>query len=553
MFGFSPFRIFSIVALFALAFAPFAQAFSLSTSSPNVGITSCTEGKAFVYAANPFTNDGTLSFTGSFGELSGYFESPSQLVPGGATRGTFVHFSSPQCFQGTQDATVFAQLCVNGECGVEQITIRVTVSPCSDCPGGIQTSTAPVDYYIPSAPSSTDGTMPLASGIYFSTQFDPSYYEINIYGKDEVDLRQGDDATVELSIVNEGAAGTFDLNLIGDTGRLEARVNSDYVSLARGEARTVTIDVQPATVTGKYCIALQATRQGGVVVQEKFVCFNVYDKLGATIKLPATISATRCDSVQFQAVLQNVGSAQDTYHLQAYPFAQVSFPYITLVPSETGYATVKVDANALALGRNQITIYAEGEARDALNGETSKGQGTVDILVSDCVPKATQIAAPSQTTQVSTTQNPNGTNVKFVAQVFNDGNETLEAVTANIIGLPEGWEVTPQEPNGISVAPNETKNLTLFIKPASQDTAEGLLEVRSGAEKLFSKTVKVDGKTGDVSLVGFFVLALSDNLLFISVLILAALAVVVMGARKKYQTQVEAAKLDKVKKSISEY
>ncbi len=543
---------FIFAAIAVLLAAPVALAFSFSSSSYNLGITTVSDGKAFVYATNPFSQDGTLSFTASSGQLNAYFDSAAQAIAGGATRGTYVHVSSPQCFKGVQDIAVYAQLCVGGDCKVESLTIRVNIAPASDCSGYVYLSNGTEAYYVPAAPRTSDGTVPLSSGIYFSSQYDPSYYELDIFGKDELDLRQGDYATVELSLANRGAAGTFDLRLIGDKGELEGHLSDDYVSLSRGEERLVRLDVQPSTITGKYCAAVQALH-GGVIVQEKYVCFNVYDKLAATIKLPSSIAATRCDAVKFEATVQNTGTAQDTYHFKAKPYAIVSEPYLTLTSGESGDVIVTVDANSLALGRNDVTLYAEGETTDALTGLTSKGSGTVGILVSDCPQAIATPAAPASISTVNTTQTANGTLIKVVAQAFNDGEDILEEVTADITGLPEGWKVTQQEPMGVSVLPNQTKNLTLWVQAGGPEEAEALLQIKSRGTAIYSKPIRINGSTGDFGILGFFTLALSSNSLFIAVLILAALVVIVMSARKRHANELEAARLDKVKKSISEY
>ncbi|MFA6048349.1 MAG: hypothetical protein WC792_00165 [Candidatus Micrarchaeia archaeon] len=545
---------FFVLAAFAAAFfaIPLASAFTLSASSQNLGITPCSDGQVYVYVQNPFSTGGELSFSASFGQLHGFFDAPSQAIAGGATRGSYLHVSSPQCFKGWEDVTVYGQLCIDGECRVEQKTVRVNVEPCSDCNGFIYLSNQTEAYYIPAAPRTSDGTVPLASGIYFASEFDPSFYELNIFSKDEVNMRQGETAAVELSLVNEGAAGTFDLRAIGDVGELEAYLSDDYVSLARGEARTVRLDVQPSTVTGKYCAAVQATRAGGIVVQEKYVCFNVYDKLSAEISLPTTLAATRCDTVEFDAKIRNTGTAQDTYRLRTTPFSTADETYVTLSPGEYAEIGVAIDANALALGRNKVAFYAEGENVDALTGLTSKGKGIVNLFVSECRGTGGSASSSQQIGVANTTQAANGTLIKLVTAVVNEGNGTLEAVTAEIFGLPNEWTVTQQEPNGITVEPGQTRNLTLWVQANTPAEAEGTLSVKSNGTTLYSKPVKINGKTGDAGIVGFFTMALSGNSLFISVLILAALVVIVMAARGRHAKELEQARLDRVKKSITE-
>ncbi|MFQ5405926.1 MAG: hypothetical protein ACE5DI_02090 [Candidatus Micrarchaeia archaeon] len=539
--------------LLLLLALPLASAFSVETSTHNLGITSCSDGKAYVYVKNQFTKDATLSFSGSFGELQGHFDASSQTIPAGTTRGTFVHVGSSQCFRGTQDITVYAQLCVDDECRVENADIRVFVAPCADCGGNYYTANATESYYTPAKPRLPDGAQRLESSIYFSTQFDQSYYQVDVFGKGELNLRVGDDARVDLAIVNRGAAGTFDLRLIGDVGEVEAYLYDDYISLARGGEKTVVIDVSPRTATGKYCLALQALHLG-ILVQEKYVCFNVYDKLSATVVVPTTLSAKRCVPLSYSTVIQNTGSASDTYHFTVKGArAVVSEPYITLAPSERGEITIEVDSNALALGRNAVELKIEGENLDALTGQTVKGRGTTSVLAKECPPITEPAVKPKpQISGVESSQEANGTLIKVTVKIANEGNTPTNGVKADVLGLPEDWSVTPQEPDGVTIPSNSTKNVTLWVQAASPQEVEGTLVVSAEGKTLFEKPIKVNGATGSFGIVGFFVLALSQNLLFISVLILFALLVIVLAARKKHQADIEEAKLEKVKQSISE-
>ncbi len=528
-----------------IAISVAAAAFQFTASTYNVAITSATDGRVYLYARNNASQVGTISFSAQTEELYGRFETATTPIAAGETKGTyFIIGTGGQCLRGTRQVPVDAQLCVGGRCTVETLEISVRLRPGVECTSitdlGLEEGSTDTTNYA----CYSNGCFPIKSDLYFETGYDPAYREISILGPEETNMYVSSPKEVTLTIVNRGAAGTFDVLVVGDKGRINAIASPGYVSLDRNEQATVTVDATSGVSTGKYCVGVDAVHNG-IVLAEKEVCFNVYDRLSARIQLPAKIYADRCAAKTIDAVIQNTGTIADTYLIAAGPYAKVSPASVALAPEGTARVQITVDAEAFALGETPLTVTAKGTEQDAFSNSVAEGSGTAMVQVVSCRQAGLAVG------EVGTSQSINGSLVKFVAVVENPDAVPLEGVKATIRGLPNGWKVLQQEPDGITIPPESVANLTLWVSPASGETVDGTLEVKAGQDVVYQKPVRINGSTGEVGLAGFFVVALSQNLLFISVLVLAALLVIVLSARKKQEAELRQAKLNVIKEEVA--
>jgi hypothetical protein len=182
-----------------------------------------------------------------------------------------------------------------------------------------------------------------------------------------------------------------------------------------------------------------------------------------------------------------------------------------------------------------------------ITGRQFAAQLSTNLVLSEC-PGVPASQAPNAT-------NANYTVATLAETVSNTGNDTLQGVTATIEGLPAGFTVTQKEPSGVDIAPGQAANLTLYAQVPEGATANGLLVVRDSSGRIISQrpvTLSAVSAQG-VGITGFFAKAISANLVIIGIMLLVALAIVLMYARKQnaaQATQEESAKADAASKEI---
>ncbi|MCX6767278.1 MAG: hypothetical protein NTY90_00910, partial [Candidatus Micrarchaeota archaeon] len=175
---------------------------------------------------------------------------------------------------------------------------------------------------------------------------------------------------------------------------------------------------------------------------------------------------------------------------------------VSVAPGETKKFIVLVDVTKLVPGENPVEIRAENDFVE----------GSGKVIVS--------FAAGESEFQP----------IPVIVAVKNDADEPLEDVTGSVTGIPSSWVVMKGEP--ITVPAHGEANLTLFIKPATNEDAYPVLTVKSGDRVL--QTVKLPPiKAKSSGLSGFFTAFGSNTTAAIAALIVVAFVVALMASRAR--------------------
>ncbi|MCX6767889.1 MAG: hypothetical protein NTY90_04145, partial [Candidatus Micrarchaeota archaeon] len=342
-------KIFGIVLLVFGALGALASGFSIQ-ANPDYIVLHGTEAKVFVSA----TNDGpagSISFSVDSGELTASVVSPVQSAAAGETKGTYVTVNAPDCFRGSGDIEITAQLASGGNAAYDSKIVHVMVYPTEQC-----------DQYTDSAPAGGQyvpaGSVP---AVLFTSYADPAEYRVGVLGGERpVALGPGQFKRVTLKIINYGAAADFELRVFGDS--LNAFLDKESVSLQRSEAADVHLDVRPAADAelARHFATVQVLAQNQVVY-EKDVAFDVSVRHDIRLVLPTSIiKSDGTKPVAVQAALQNAGTGAEV--LKITTSASASAPAtVSVAPGETKKFIVLVDVTKLVPGENPVEIRAEND------------------------------------------------------------------------------------------------------------------------------------------------------------------------------------------------
>ncbi|VVB67832.1 Uncharacterised protein [Candidatus Norongarragalina meridionalis] len=503
---------------------------SLSTEADYAIITG-TQGELRFWATNNANETRFVSFSAYVGELTAFIDEPFAALQPNAAKSTYIRFNAPDCFRGVEDVYLKARSCnADGtSCAERTKTIHVFVTPTADCSYHINGSLGTEAYVAPlvrGRPSST---------LTYVKYFDPTEYDVRVSGAEKcIDFYAGDWKRVPLTLLNRGAAGTFDLRLLGDTDKINAMLGSEYVSLTRNDASDVFIDVQPGRDSGRYWVTLQVLN-GVSVITEKDVCINVVDKYEASLLMPKYVRVPDCSGVTIRGLAENLGTAEDVYAIMTDKFAAASEDTITVRAGERGQFDVVIDGSTLQKGTTTLHV-------GIASVETSKmvAEATTQLEVVSC----------SAASSVNATQTQEAESVRVTVNVVNDLNTSLDNVSASVAGIPATWKV--QAESGVSIAPQSSRNLTVIITPTtSEEAVAPQLIVKSG-DRIIGQQALPPISPKPAGLTGFVVTALSQNMMLIAVLVAIALLVIVLSGRRKTEEEEYREKLQTIKKSITE-
>ncbi len=340
-------------ALIVAAFAAFNGALSLNSDSDQVYLRGA-DGRVFFWLVNSDGVEKTVALSADLGELNGFFEESGFALAGSGSKGTWLHFSAPQCFRGTQRVPVTAEVCdLQGSCEEVSKTVFVQVTPPAGC----------VDYngvFVPSGspfePAVAYGGGSLAfSTLAYSSYFDPTDFSVEVRGSVLCpQARPGDVVQEKFSILNRGAASSFDLRVIDSEDGVGGSVSPSKIALRRGEAAEVSVLVSPQWIPGgrKY-LSLQVLRQG-LILAEKPVCVDVQDVVEAAVRMPAQVSGRQCEEIKFQGIIENTGNVENSFQLFVPDNAVAAPDYLTVQPSGQEVFTVSIPANSLQEGKRVL-------------------------------------------------------------------------------------------------------------------------------------------------------------------------------------------------------
>ncbi|MFH0835167.1 MAG: hypothetical protein V1881_02395 [Candidatus Micrarchaeota archaeon] len=503
---------------------------SLNTEADYAVITG-TQGELRFWATNNADETRFVSFSAYVGELTAFIDEPFAALQPNAAKSTYLRFNAPNCFRGVENVYLTARSCnADGtSCAERTKTIHVFVTPTEECSYHINGSIG-VDAY----------TAPLVRGgprstITYVKYFDPTEYDVRVSGAEKcIDFYAGDWKRVQMTLLNRGAAGTFDLRLLGDTDKVNAMLGSEYVSLTRNDASDVFIDVQPGRDSGRYWVTLQVLN-GVSVITEKDVCINVNEKYETALLLPKYVRVPDCSGVVLKALVENKGTAEDEYAVMTDKFATASEDVVTVQAGERGTFDVAIDASQLKPG---VTTLHVGIA--SMETQKMVAEATTDLEVVSC----------SAASKVEATQTQEAESVRVTVTVVNDLDTALDNVSASVVGIPATWKV--QAEAGVSVAPQSSRNLTVIITPTTSEEALAPHLIVTAGDRVVGDQALPPISPKPAGLTGFVVTALSQNMLLIAVLVAIALLVIVLSGRRKTEEEEYREKLQTIKKSITE-
>jgi len=524
--GLKELKIGFIVLGVALLVASFVAGAELKTSADTASV-SCREGKVFVWVNNEASEERLVAFSAQFSGslgLNGFFEDEFLTAPAKGAKGTYLHFRAPDNMRGAEDVWIRAQIVSrdNTVNEVRQKNLRVFVTPCKQV-GYYINGTAKGPFY--EEPRETGEGTRIKSFLTFTSYFDPTEYDVDFLGATAgKKIAAGDFARFKIALANRGAAGTFDLKLIGDKEAVNAVLSNNYVSLERGGIQEVFVDVQPSknAGAGRYWLTVQAIRNF-VVLAEKDVYVDVEDKFDAELILPQSIKTSACSSTAVTARIKNTGSREDSFVLEASEFALLAPTELSIPAGKEAFFTITIDGSKAGVGARALVVRAE-----SVNSPERKAfEKTVSVQSSAC----------AGAENVLVNKNEQESEVKLLVDVQNPFDTPLERVTITIVGLPKGW--TYDAPLETTIPANSQKTLAVVIKRASDEGVKNaLIEVRSNGRLVAVKEFSIEPRASGIT--GFVTLALSQNTWLIALIILIALLVVVLAGRRRfYQDSLE--------------
>ena len=505
-----------VLALLLVALVCVANAFTFSASADSAEI-SCSEGKTFVWIANDLSTVASVSFSAQTTQLNGFFDEPYLSVPAGQAKGTWFHFSSGNCFRGEEEVSLSARICSGDACSTKTIPLKVYVFPCTTCSQYVD-GAPNVDYYEEAAPANV-----IKSGVEFQRLFYPTEYSVAIKGGEEcATIVPGKLYRQKLLLINKGPAATFDLKL--HDGAVLASLSHSYVSLQRGEAKNIFVDVKPVA-GGIYYLTLDAMHSGVTVGQEE-LCFEAKDIYKAEIALPRAVEIRDCeaDLLKITGSIRNLGTAADTYFFAGTISVLMPEPMLLKAGEEKPFEIV-VNVSKLRAGENVLQI--RGESDNAI------GMGEMSVFVTRC-----------EETSVGAQQQQNENVVTVAVKLRNDGDSELKNVSVEVQGIPSAWEVTA--PSGITVAPHSEKEVEVVIKQTTDEEADPVLVAKSDGKEIGRIDLpKIVPPTPGIT--GLFVMTLTRNWLIILVVIIIAAIVLVLGARYRTGREEYLKRVEKLK------
>jgi hypothetical protein len=506
----------------------------------------------FVYATNLDSTAKTVSFSASSngGLFELYYDYYDSSLAPRAARGATLHVTAPPNMRGCDSITVTATVCGanGGACETQSRSIRVDVQPSGESSYYIAGQDYCGSYY---EPALEPAGKRVYSRIEYAGYFDATNYEARFIDRPTAceRVRPGEAAVFRASLLNAGAATSFDIRLLGDKDVLNAGISNSFVSLQRSEVAELSVSVSPThyAAPGRYYVEVQAQRNG-VTLASRDVCVEVEHSYGVRLSAPREVDATTCGIASFNAELENTGTGNDVFGID------VSEPDWALVETQSVNARggqkqifeVKIDGTRLATGVYRLGI----KAVSGQNPEPRKVEDRVFVAVrvAACVPKAP--LAPAQT---SVAKEEKDEVVKLLVNIENPSDEPIDNVSVSLEGLPEKWSYVSE--SGFVVPAQSNKTLQVLVKRTTdEEAANVLLKIKSGDKVIGVQEIpRIQSRASGIT--GFFVAA-GSNAWIIALIIIIALAVIVLSGRfsvggQEKQDEVYASRLRSLKKQIS--
>ncbi|NUN11143.1 hypothetical protein HUU53_00680 [Candidatus Micrarchaeota archaeon] len=497
-----------------LLLLPLLSAVSLETSDNSITI-SGTEARVFAWISTKGFD--SASFHADLGPLNGFFE--DSFVDLTKTRGTYLHLTAPDCAEGSYDLLLTARACTNNECIPVSKTIRVYVLARKSCSYKYDLGQA-YDYF--EGPHQYGHGSTIYSTVQKHSYYDPTDYQVRITGPTScLQVKADSYAKIKANVYNQGASTSIDLRLVGNEEELNAIPSQNHLSLSKNEVDSVYINVNPSRVRdGRYFLTLQAT-VGGVVVGDQSFCFDVENDRQANLDVPLTVKGNVCEPIVFYGTIQNTGTGQDSFTIEAPSFVSVNPHRISLGPSEFSQIQFLVNPGELPIGSSTMQI----KLIEDFEGKTSAGN--IQFQITSCTNK------PSTETSV-TTSNVSQDLYKYTAVINNDGLSDLQNVRMRLEGVPNSWE---QKSDLITIPGQTSQIVSLLLTRNSDEAAEPVLIIEADGRTI--ETIPVDKIPARGSGITGLFTALGQNSFFIGILIIIAVVIIMVlfGRRKTIEDE----------------
>ncbi|MGC9114051.1 MAG: hypothetical protein ACP5IG_03135 [Candidatus Micrarchaeia archaeon] len=254
------------VALIAVALlAGMASALSLQASASSVSLTDESSARLIVSFTNDDSQPRLFEISAQSSIVDAWFDASQGLVPAGATKSIIVRLSTPSCFEGDFPIKLSVSLKRPDGSKAESASLRVVASvyPLRECPQYFHAKQENYNEY---------------NGAH--AYFDPSYYYVQVSPvfpqSDTIKIEPGILRTIKVELRNFGAAGDFQLKLVGDDDALKPVLWPEKLALSRNEVGKAEFDVrcENAAEGDSLHLALQVI-EGGRIVGWKDFTFKV--------------------------------------------------------------------------------------------------------------------------------------------------------------------------------------------------------------------------------------------------------------------------------------
>ncbi len=421
-------KIMALMVVVLVVLASVVNAVTLNSVSNHVDVASNMNGQLTFWFANN-EQPATASYAvNTQGNIVSSVSPATGTISTGATKSFVVTFSPSICSQGTFYATVNLDVAVNGVVQRISKVIEVTVRRAADCTTVI--NGVPVTNGVSDSSNAYSG-----SSVSLSPTFDPSEENIVIHTVEgKTDVANSELVQLNVDVVNRGSPGLVTISAFANPA-MAAMLSDNSFVLQRSEAKRLTLYVKPTDLVGRQFVSLQVVKSGRVI-STKEIFFDVANTHSVELQMPQTINTNNCGVVTIAGTVVNKGSAAET--------ATVSIP--ALLSSSNGFAIAPRSVKQFVLNVDLSRVQS--------------GTHLVEFKLSN------NAVSSSSVVKMNVAECPETAALVYSIVVSNTGNETMRGVTVSVADIPANWVVAT--PVAVDIAPNQTANLTVTVKPTGE-------------------------------------------------------------------------------------
>lgn len=343
--------------------------------------------------------------------------------------------------------------------------------------------------------------------LYFSHEFDATHYALNVdAGESCTPVTVGQTFAKRVRVHNTGAAITADVHVIEDDTATRTTLDKTQVVIQQNELTSGVAYIQ-ALSPGTHYVTVQVLRQG-IVLGQAHACIQAEHDDQAILDVPERVDVRQCELVRLPVTVRNTGTRAQTFQLQGTALSPAS---VTLLPGEQETLHMVVDASALRLNENVVSIHAQSEF--------TQGTAWVVADVSSCQPTIT-----TQITQTSTD------GLSWTIRVQNNQDTPIRNVTAQVSNLPSDWSYTSTT---VTVPPHDQSQIQVNVTRGSDEAANPILTVFAEGQPIASLNAPRIGSASSTT--GLFTGSLSESIAAAVILLLLLAAFLFFRAEGNFQ------------------